>query len=60
MRHRATAIIGAALVGLLIGGGVVAAVDGPGHWGHGGGYRGHYGQLHQYGHGHNWFGDEER
>lgn len=60
MRHRATAIIGAALVGLLIGGGVVAAVDGPGHWCHGGGYRGHHGQLHQYGHGHNWFGDEER
>ena len=60
MRHRATAIIGAALVGLVVGGGVVAAVDGPGHWGHGGGYRGHHRLLHQSGHERSWFGDEER
>jgi hypothetical protein len=58
MRHRATAIIGAALVGLLVGGGVVAAVDESGHWGHRGGHRGHHGLLHHSGHGHIWFGNE--
>ncbi len=60
MRHRATAIIGAALVGLVVGGGVVAAVDGPGQWGHGDGHRGHHRLLHQSGHERSWFGDEER
>jgi hypothetical protein len=60
MRHRATAIIGAVLVGLVVGGGVVAAVDGSGHWGHGDGHRGHHRLLHQSGHERSWFGDEER
>jgi hypothetical protein len=60
MRHRATAIVGAALVGLLVGGGVVAAVDGPGHSVHHGGYRGHHGVLHQSVDGCGWFGNEER
>lgn len=60
VRHRATAIVGAALVGLLVGGGVVAAVDGASYRGHGGGYRGHHGLLHQSEHGHSWFGNEER
>ncbi len=60
VRHRATAIVGAALVGLLVGGGVVAAVDGASHHGHGGGYRGHHGLLHHSEHGHSWFGNEER
>ncbi len=58
-RHRATAIVGAALVGLLVGGGVVAAVDGASHRGHGGGYRGHHGLLHDSEHGHSWFNNEE-
>ena len=60
MRHRATAIVGAAVVGLLVGGGVVAAVDGPGHPGHRGGYRGHHGLLYQSEHGCGWFGNEGR
>jgi hypothetical protein len=60
MRHRATAIVGAALVGLVVGGGVVAAVDGPGHPGHRGGYRGHHGLLYQAEHGCGWFGNGER
>ncbi|MGH3784138.1 MAG: hypothetical protein ACRDRO_26840 [Pseudonocardiaceae bacterium] len=60
VRHRATAIVGAALVGLLVGGGVVAAVEGSSHRGHGDGYRGHHSWLHQSDHGHSWFGDEER
>jgi len=59
MRHRATAIVGAALVGLLVGGGVVAVVDGPGHREHSDGYRGHHGLLHQPEHGRSWFGNEE-
>ncbi|MGH3548183.1 MAG: hypothetical protein ACRDQU_08730 [Pseudonocardiaceae bacterium] len=60
VRHRATAIVGAALVGLLVGGGVVAAVEGSGFRGHGGGYRNHHGPLHQFEHGHSWFGSEDR
>ncbi|MGH3872038.1 MAG: hypothetical protein ACRDSR_11080 [Pseudonocardiaceae bacterium] len=60
VRHRATAIVGAALVGLLVGGGVVATLDGASHRGHGGGYPGHHDLLHHSEHGHSWFGNEER
>ena len=59
-RHRATAIVGAALVGLLVGGGAVATFEGATPWGNGGGYRGHHGVMHQFRHGHGWFGDKER
>jgi hypothetical protein len=59
IRHRATAIVAAALAGLLVGGGLVAAVDGPGHRDHSDGYRGHHGLLHQPEHGRSWFGNED-
>jgi hypothetical protein len=60
VRHRATAIVGAALVGLLVGGGVVAALEGASDRGHGDGYRGHHGVVDQSEHGHRWFGHDER
>jgi hypothetical protein len=60
VRHRATAIVGAALVGLLVGGGVVAALEGASDRGHRDGYRGHHGVVDQSEHGHRWFGHDER
>jgi hypothetical protein len=60
VRHRATAIVGAALVGLLVGGGVVAAVEGASDRGHGEGHRGHHGVVDQSKHGPSWFGNDER
>jgi hypothetical protein len=56
MRHRATAIVGAALAGLVIGGGVVAAVDGPDHPGP----PGRHGVMHEPGHRPGWFDDRHR
>lgn len=54
MRHRATAVVAAALAGLVIGGGVVAAVDGPGHPGP----AGQHGVMHHPGHRPGWFDDQ--